>query len=188
MSPWLQQQKALLLQDKKKLGLIVGLACVMLLLWGRLILKQVPRTAVATPAATAAATPSSTPSTDALRRKVVNPDKPIVEVDIPPVSQRDLFAVNLSEYPMQEEPEAKQEVSDTIKNDQPQPDAVEEQLQTMVGRIRLQSTVMGARPAAVINGRIVQVGQTFEGLVLKEVRNRQVILEFNGRLVSLRMN
>ena len=66
--------------------------------------------------------------------------------------------------------------------------AVEEQLQTMVGRIGLQSTVMGARPAAVINGRIVQVGQTFEGLVLKEVRNRQVILEFNGRLVSLRMN
>ena len=105
------------------------------------------------------------PSTDALRRKVVNPDKPIVEVDIPPVSQRDLFAVNLSEYPMQEEPEAKQEVSDTIKNDQPQPDAVEEQLQTMVGRIRLQSTVMGARPAAVINGRIVQVGQTWEVIV-----------------------
>jgi hypothetical protein len=188
MSPWLQQQKALLLQDKKKLGLIVGLVCVMLLLWGRLILKQVPRTAVATPAATASASTSSTPSTDALRRKVVNPDKPIVEVTIPPVCQRDLFAVNLSEYPLQEEPQAKQEVSDTRKNNQPQPDAQDEQLKAMVGRISLQSTVMGARPAAVINGQIVQVGQTFEGMVLKEVRNRQVILDFNGRLVSLRMN
>ncbi|MFG0250384.1 MAG: hypothetical protein ACF8OB_15980, partial [Phycisphaeraceae bacterium JB051] len=140
------------------------------------------------PAASAAATPASTtPSTDALRRKVVNPDKPIVEVDIPTVSQRDLFAVDFTDYPMQEEPKARQEVSDTVKNDGPQPDAVEQQLQAMIGRIKLQSTVMGARPAAVINGRIVQVGQTFEGMVLKEVRNRQVILEFNGRLVSLRM-
>ena len=185
MSPWLKQQKEMLLQDKKKLGLIVGLLCVMLLLWGRLILKQVPRTAVAKPAPSSA-TVSSTPSTDALRRKVIATDKPIVEVHLPPVSKRDLFALDMSDYPV-EEPAVEKPKSDTVR-DEVKVDAVDVQLKAMVGRIRLQSTVLGTRPCAVINGRIVQAGQIFEGMILKEVASRQVIMEFNGRLVRLRMD
>ena len=173
------------MQDKKKLGLIIGLGCVMLLLWGRLILKQVPRTAVAKPAATTASA-SATPSTDVLRRKVFSADKPIVEVTLPTVSQRDLFAIDLTDYPV-DEPEEKKPAKDTTREGK-EVDEVDSQLQAMVGRIRLQSTVMGARPCAVINGRIVEIGQSFEGLVLKEVANRQVIMEFQGRMVRLRMD
>lgn len=188
MSPWLRQQKDLLLQDKKKLGLIVGLLCVMLLLWGRLILKQVPRTAVANPAPSSTASASSTPSTDALRRKVITTDKPIVEVTLPPASKRDLFALDMTDYPVMEEPVVEKPATDTSRGDVNKVDEVDAQLQAMVGRIRLQSTVLGARPCAVINGRIVQVGQSFEGLVLKEVSSRQVIMEFQGRPVRLRMD
>jgi hypothetical protein len=182
----MKQQVNLLMQDKKKFALIAGLGCVMLLLWGRLILKQVPRTAVADPAPTSVASASSSPSTDALRRKVIAVNKPIVEVKLPTVSKRDLFAVDLTSYPTDE-------VAPTERtSDKPKEtvvvDEVEQQLQAMVGRIQLQSTVLGARPCAVINGQIVQVGQSYEGLVLKEVQNRLVILEFNGRLVRLRMN
>lgn len=185
MSPWMKQQYNVLMQDKKKVALMAGLACVMLLLWGRLILKQVPRTAVATPAPSATSA-SASPATDALRRKVIAIDKPIVEVALPPVSKRDLFALDLTDYPVEEAP-VERTNEDSIKNATPVI-AADEQLKAMVGRFQLQSTVLGARPCAVINGQIVQVGQTIEGLILKEVKNRQVILDFNGQLVSLRMN
>lgn len=185
MSPWMQKQWKLLTQDKKKFALIVGLGCVMLLLWGRLILKQVPRTAVAKPAPSSAVSTATSPATEALRRKVIAADKPIVEVPLPTVSRRDLFAMDLAEYPTD------MPVQKTQRNEQPQvssQDQTEQELRSMVGRIRLQSTVLGAHPCAVINGQILQIGQSYESLVLKQVQSRQVILEYKGRLVRLRMD
>lgn len=185
MSPWMKQQVNLLLMDKKKLGLIIGLFCVMLLLWGRLILKQVPRTAVAKPATSAVATTSKTPSTDALRRKVIATGLPVVEVRLPPMSKRDLFALDLTAYPV----EAVEKEDEQVKQAVEKPvDEIKEYLNGLVGRIRLESTVQGARPCAVINGQIIKVGQSIEGLVLKEVQNRQIILEYRGQMVRLRMN
>ena len=185
MSPWMKQQVNLLLLDKKKLGLIIGLFCVMLLLWGRLILKQVPRTAVAKPATTAVSTTSHTPSTDALRRKVNASDLPVVEVKLPPMSKRDLFALDLTAYPTEQVEKENESTKQVITKPV---DEVQEYLNGLVGRIRLESTVQGARPCAVINGQIIKVGQSIEGLVLKEVLNRQVILEYRDQMVRLRMN
>ena len=183
MSLWLKQQKQLLLEDKKKLSLIVGLFCVMLLLWGRLILKQVPRVAVADPAPSSSATTVLPSSTQALKR-TLSGEKPVVTVTLPNVSQRDLFELDLTAYPTEQvdepqEPEAKKKI---------EVDKVEKELKAMVGRIQLESTVLGSKPCAIINGQIVVVGQSIDGLILKEVQSRQVILEYFGRLVRLRMN
>ncbi|MBL4702176.1 MAG: hypothetical protein JKX85_13060 [Phycisphaeraceae bacterium] len=184
MNLWFKQQKQLLLQDKKKLALIVGLFCVMLLLWGRLILKEVPRTAVANPAPSSAAAVSLTESTDAVKRILLSSQKPVVPVKLPDISKRDLFALDLTDYPTEAVETPKKRPVDR----KPQGDKIENELKGMVGRIRLESTVLGSRPCAVINGQIVVVGQSIEGLILKEVQNRQVLLEYRGRMVRLRMN
>ena len=55
MQEQLQRAWRQLTADKKKLGLMVGLMAVGLLLWGRLMLKQVPQVATATDGSSVAA-------------------------------------------------------------------------------------------------------------------------------------
>ena len=57
MSKVLKQTFRALTADKKKLSIVVVLLAMLLLLWGRLLLKRVPRTAVAEPETTTSDVP-----------------------------------------------------------------------------------------------------------------------------------
>jgi len=168
-----------LLADKAKASLVLGLMAIMLLMWGRLMLKQVPRTAVAEPAAQAAVAETIKPAVKSSWAP------PVVNVDLPNAFTRDLFAVDTSRYMRN----LKNEVAPLAKSD-PQPS--DELLETTMVRkaaagLALQTTMLGEKPRAMIDGQVLEVGQTIRGFTLKSVQARSVVMEMNGIEVHLGM-
>jgi hypothetical protein len=163
-----------LLADKAKASLMLGLVAVLLLMWGRLMLKQVPRQAVAEPAATAAVS-----VTRAWAPKVV-------EFTPPESWSRDLFVVDTGRYARN----PKNEVKPVAKSD-PQPS--DELLESTVVKkaaagLTLQTTMLGGdKPRAMIDGQVIEQGQQIRGFTLKKVESRWVVLEMNGIEVELGM-
>ena len=87
-----------LTEDKKQLLILLVLVVVIPLLWGRLMLKQVPRMAVATPSTKISPDVSSGGQVRAAGRFQV------VYVDLPQTLNRDLFTVDLALYQCVEHP------------------------------------------------------------------------------------
>lgn len=54
-------------------------------------------------------------------------------------------------------------------------------------RLRVQSVVGGPRPQAVINGRMLTVGDRIEGFELVSVERRSVVLSYEGVVIRLGM-
>jgi hypothetical protein len=176
---WRQLREALL-ADRKKLSIMASLLAVALLLWGRVLLKRVPRTAVASPPAAAAVEGSPR---DANREESINHINKTVYVDLASVLSRDLFAIDSSRF-------AQIPLSpvDSITQEKSRPQSADEQgMAQVVSSLRLQSTVLGPQPRAVIDGVSVTAGQEFKGFLIKEIQQRQVIVERNGMIFLLKM-
>ncbi|MEM7626846.1 MAG: hypothetical protein AAF333_14725 [Planctomycetota bacterium] len=165
-------------RDKKQAGMIVGLAAVGLLLWGRLLLKQVPQTASADGKPqwlVEVEAEAAAPMADKTRVALPRPDKPA----------RDLFLLDpsgyqkaLSEDSGLSEAKLVEEVTD------------EERRMAVVeaaAGLRLQSITLGDVPAAFINGRLIRVGRSIEGFVLLSCDERSAVLEKDGFKVRLGM-
>ncbi len=186
MSRW-RQMKTELLADKRKLGLGISLLAVALLLWGRLLLKDVPRTATADPDATAQTTDEATNTPAGFDR----PDEAVVVVPMYGPVERDLFAFDPTFYERIEQPE--QTVQPQPKSDPASADADtrEQQLRASVliesRKLTLQSTLLGKTSRAMINGVLLEPGETIGGFELKQVRTRQVTLVRHGIEVVLEM-
>lgn len=189
MSRILKQLKRDLLADKRKLGLGVSLVAVALLLWGRLLLKDVPRTAIADPKPerrVAAAPPELKPPAGPkveTQREVVVP--------LPRGGGRDLFAWDERFYPEAfPEPEkvsgADKSGSDPVDQNQQRREARRAVL-AEAASLSLQSTMLGERRRALIGGVLLERGQSIRGFELIEVRARQVTLVKAGVEITLEM-
>ena len=163
--------------DKKKLSILLALSGVVLLLWGRLMLKQVPKTAMARPEPTARAT-VTVPDPVVVPQKSAQ-DRPVVHVELPTRLARDLFWLEVANR------------QDTQVQKSPVEQADEVTTEEMVARakalLELQSTIVGTRARALINGVLVSKGQKIQGFTLVEVLDRKVVLEMNGIQVELEM-
>ncbi len=166
--------------DKKKLGFMIALIAVGMLLWGRLMLKQAPRTAVADPDQVSAVIDSDLTggalwSGDAGR---------VVYVDFPEEVSRDLFALDLTNYTPTARPS-----DDGWNQGKSKVEVTDENLAIRDAALQLvlQSTILGDQPRAVINGRTLAVGQSIEGFTLMEVRHRRVILMIESVKILLSM-
>lgn len=182
MIPYLKQLARRLTADKKKLSVMIGLMAVLMLLWGRLILKEVPRTAVANPDIKQVASLfKSAPRLDT--GETVHR----VEVDLPAKLSRDLFALNPSDYatlknkPIVEPVAAKSPVESSDEH------VKVAAVHQAVKGLKLQTTMQGPQPLALINGQLIQVGQSIRGFELVEVLPRQVVLRMNGIDIHLEM-
>jgi hypothetical protein len=99
MSAQTNQFLASLTADKKKLSMMCLLLMVGLLLWGRLLLKHVPRSAIADPAVPALASAGSAPgAAGSPQPSAEDAVRPVVEVDLPKAPGRDLFALDGTRY------------------------------------------------------------------------------------------
>ncbi len=170
---WVRQITA----DKKKLGMMLGLLAVGMLLWGRLLLKQVPRTAVAVPTASLAEAGQSGSLAGEFTPTI---KRPLVQTLMQQDLTRDLFGWPTSHYTLA--PQAGTDSSATAgveKSGSDTADVVQDSqlIATAKGRLKLEATVPGERPRALVNGLVVFQGQSVDGWVLKEVRQRSVILE-----------
>ena len=166
-----------LISDKKKLSLMLGLLLVALLLWGRLMLKQVPRTAIATPPDEASASVEGDASERTTHRQ-------IVYVDLPKILTRDLFVINPDLYTRIASYDHVRIGLEKLPSN-----PADDLLRGIRGPngLVLQTTILGDQPRAVINGQVVLVGQKIRGFTVKKIMSRQVIIEKNGIKIRLEM-
>lgn len=192
MNRVLRQLKHDLLAERKKVIMGGALLSVALLLWGRLLLKDPPRTAVADPKPDRVAR-ADRPDRAAppARRADDATARPVVEVGPLPSVGRDLFAFDHRHYPGAF-PD-RRDRQDLPKSD---PGTVDQDVSRRASRravldqassLTLQSTMLGARSRALIDGVLLETGQTIRGFELIEVRARQVTLVKQGVEVTLEM-
>lgn len=182
MNDHIKRIKSQLLADKRKLSIMVGLLAVAMLMWGRLLLQKVPRTATAEPVA--AVVTADTPVTAASAAVI----RPVVHLPQTQPLQRDLFALEASHY--QRVAEVEDDTVRVAKSPQETVDdsAVARMVHEAAGRLTLQSIIQGARPRAMINGQLLALGQKIEGFTVSQIDQRHVILTRSGVDVKLAMN
>lgn len=171
-----------LVADRKKMFFMIALCALAMLLWGRLILQQVPRVATADDPVTAVANASPAILPDDLKLEA----GPVVPVTVAGEPRRDLFDFNTSPYKRIESP-------DKSSGEEKSPvEAADEMSMSQLVRaeaqeLRLQSVMGGERRRAVINNRLLAEGDEINGFVLREVTERHVLLEKNGIVIRLKM-
>ena len=168
-----------LLADRKRAGVVLGLGAVGLLLWGRLLLKQVPQTASADD------TPQWLQEVEAELQDTFA-SGPAVRLAPPPPPHRDPFALDPAFYPetLSEDSEDEPAKLPLALTDEARQRAVVQ----AAGELRLQSLSQGKVPAAFINGRLVRLGGTVDGFTLLRCDDRSAVLSKDGFQVRLNMS
>ncbi len=178
--------------DKRKLGVMFALLCVAMLLWGRLLLKDVPRSAVAEPAASQAPDTEpdknidSGPSTPQSRLA----DRPVIQVSLVDRVARDPFAFDPTRFPRignEDETAAVRTKLVEEPTDDDQQRQSHKAIELAARRLNLQSTLLGAQSRAMINGQLLSVGESIQGFELIDVRSRQVTVRKDNVEVVLEM-
>ncbi|MEM9752793.1 MAG: general secretion pathway protein GspB [Planctomycetota bacterium] len=159
-----------------KTGVIGLLLAFGLLLWGRLLLKDVPRTASADdPVAAAVAANLGVNA---------NGDPPnTIRLAEPPPLERDLFGLDPTRYRRtsdSEEPASGEKLG---------PGATEDSVQAAVvsaaRQLRLTSFIEAEEPVVMINNRPLRRGDTIDGFTVLAIQGRSVVLENQGVKVRL---
>lgn len=155
-----------------------ALVCLVLamLLWGRLLLKNIPRTAVARPDTVAATRPAPAPQ----------PPPAPIRLDWPTTLNRDPFTLPWStassslreNFPSQPAKSASVQADNTERTG-PRPRSM--------APLRLETTILGPVPRAVIDGRLVAPGDRIQGWTVREIHPRHVTLEKDGQTLRLDM-
>lgn len=163
-------------RDKKQTGMVLGLAAVGMLLWGRLLLKQVPQTASA----------DDKPAwlVEAEADFKAGP-KQVVSLKKPMLLERDPFKLDPNQYSraLSEEDLVSGAKFEEGLTDEAKRMAVVES----AAELELQSLTQGEVPAAFINGRLIRIGGSINGFVLLTCDERSAVLEKHGIRVRLGM-
>jgi len=180
---------AQVMADRKRFAMFIGLFAVGMLLWGRLlIMRNVPRTAVADPKAQSvlAALTGDTPKR--VQRVADETGPRVIHATLWDSAQRDLFAIQADLFTP--DPEATK-----VKNPQDQTQAQPVDAQALhraeiaeqAERLKLQSTILGESPRAMINSTLLAPGQQIEGFAVVRIESRRVLVERGGVLIELKM-
>lgn len=184
MSP-LPSLKNMSSKTKAQAAFMCALVAVGLLLWGRLLLKHLPRTAIAEPE-TAAVVETKQAAAAPRPRATVRFAKPAAV-------SRDVFTLDSSKYARVVKAEqALPVVVESVVPEKSRSETADEQqrireVQRAASSLTLQSTVLGDSPRAVINGVPVTPGKKINGFVVKQIHARFVVIEMNGVEIKLEM-
>ncbi len=189
MSLTWHQIKRQLMADKRKLMAAALLGGIAMLLWGRLLIRDVPRTAVADPKA------------DNTQAFLINPDEPNdlpvkatswseVRVVMADRVTHDLFHFQADYFPQDQTTKISDGAGDKSlvqTTDQDQHQRHVQAIRLAARSLKLQSTLLGADNRALINGELLNPGQRINGFELIDVGPRQVTLRRDGVEVVLEM-
>ena len=173
--------KQQLLADKKKTIGMCSLSVLGLLLWGRLLLKEVPQTATAKPAESLQIL-----DPDDAERQAHNIERKTVEVYLPNEINRNLFHFDNSRYRRTVSSDNIGEKGKLGKDEDDVATRIAE-VRIAASRLELNSVVTGDESRAVINGIVVVPGEKIAGFELRKVSERTVVLAKDGILVRLGM-
>jgi hypothetical protein len=187
--------------DPKKSSVLVALILLLGFLWLKVMLKQDPFPARLSAAALAAA-PTPAPDNPLARRSDAtlaaladwthNPISPL---------NRNLFAVKLDYYPQDGSKIAttlRAPVGDgfwdqvakslTARADQKKERRILiENLQLQAAQLKLQSTLMGSQPRAMINGELVGEGNVVASFRILKIEARRIVVEREGIKLEIQM-
>ena len=169
--------------DKRVLSIAVSLFAVGMLFWGRLRLKEIPKTAVADPEDLAigqvsAGDTDGAPSGDQSLEKVV--------IDYPMVIDRDVFRFDPSIF-RRDQTDSKQAQVKLEKVGADKRKALPADVREKIEKLQLQSITLGTEPKAMINGQLLSPGQVIGGFTLERVNRRSVIMKWNGYEIQIEM-
>lgn len=148
---------------RRALHVALGIAAVGMLLWGRLILKEAPRTATADGPTLA-------------RGEAVDAAPSPITTD---TGLLDVKGGKLGSMDDQGFPRSKSDPS--VSDDFEWMQAAE----TAAAELNLQGVTTGKVPVARINGRMIRVGETINGYTLRSVRGQTAVLERAGSAFRL---
>lgn len=176
--------------ERRKVTVLLTLVTVGLLLWGRLLLmRDVPRTATADPEGSAQEGAAKAEQTD--RPAERGTERRTVRVKLAERTDRDLFELRRHLYPPAESAEPQGEKPPEVaKSGSEQADERSQErraIRSQARSLRLQSTILGATPRAMINGTLLEPGQRIRGFELIRVGSRKAILRKAGVEIVLEM-
>ncbi len=174
--------------DRRQFYVLCSLAALGLLLWGRLMLQKVPRTAVADPPAQSAKAeqptkPGQPNATDEAETPVEPPLERIeIEIEPPAAPTRDLFVFEPTLFrPIKVEDQTNTQTQPKTVDPSPDRHQLEAELRQRLGELQLQTTVFfNGEPRAMINGKIRKIGDTVRGFKVTKIEQRSVVLEALG--------
>ncbi len=203
---WLRQIKRNAKEDPKKAGFLTIL-CVVLVF---LVTRQMMKSGGSGPAKTASASSKTTKrgaqapgnvvarptishgAAEAMRQWMLAPPKPL---------SRNLFAVKLDYFPRDGGRLAKpsramnengfwDEVAKSMASDADHlrdRQILIDNLRTQAARLRLQTTIMGAEPKALINGELVGENSVVASFRVLKIEARRIIVEREGIKLEIQM-
>lgn len=163
---------------RRTLGLGAFALMAGMLFWGRLLLQDVPRTAIADPELAWAPQVERKPGVEGLRRSTL------------PRVGRDLFGFEgsrtLGELDQVNEKNwgAEQKSAGHPVDEQQRREKV---IREAAAHLSLEQTWLGARPRARISGRLVSPGQSAHGFLVRNIRNGKVVLQKDDIVIVLEM-
>jgi len=168
--------------EKKKYAVALVLVVVTAVMWGRVMF---PGTGSPTPAVALADASHNPQEINLGVSASAGTHRPVIYVapvrDLP----RDLFALTQERYPHKTSPTSqllKKSPVTTVDNTG-QGQAVHEAAKAL----KLQTTIVGRHPRAMINGQLVAPGEQIGGFIIREIRDRKVVIEMDGTKVLLEM-
>ncbi len=158
--------------------------CIAMLLWGRLLLKKVPKTAIAKPGVVAMSKADEVEngSDDVMVMGVGTTD-----VELCDVISRDIFAFRADYYQQVERVGSKVvAVQKSTLNKADEHDE-KEMIRIQARSLVLQSTMRGQQSRAMINGQMLCAGEIIQGFELVKILSRKAVLRKDGVEVVLEM-
>ena len=175
--------------DKPRFYVATTLVALMMLMWGRLLLRQIPRTSVAAPSAGQIAKSENANEAGGKGRSENSTRRSRMSVYVlnqRPSGLRDPFDFDDSPYRRTILPTF---APDPLRPDAEGPDSLAErgQLLAELERIAVQSIVSGTPPLVMIDGRVLSTGDEVEGFVISRISYAERIVEFRKSNLTFRV-
>jgi hypothetical protein len=189
--------------DPKKAGVLTLLVVILLTMWVRMWAQPNPgpRRAVAatSPAPTALRADGEADGGEVVRALAEWKAQPL-----PLAMGRNLFAADLDHFPRHGPHNPQTDAASALENQafwdrvaksmsdqadqRKERQVLVENLRLQAAKLRLQTTVMGAKPRAVINGELVGEGDVVASFRVWKIEARRVIVEREGIRLDIAMN
>jgi hypothetical protein len=204
MNSKLSEMMQTLKADPKKTGTLAVLGAVLAVMVGRMVMssggKSVPSSAAAAVSApgTAAGSTNATPAQQAVNRSVLAAMQKWSDAPVPPVS-RNLFAVRIEYFPVDGSrttptPQSddgfwqRLEKSMAVQADQrDKRDNMIANFKDEAAKLKLESTMMGPQPKALVSGELVGEGSVVAKFRIAKIEARRIIIEREGIRLEIQM-
>src|SRR5450432_380208 len=200
MNSALQKLKENLTADPKKSGTLAVLCAILAAVAGRALLsggKSIPESAHASTASPMVAI-SNSPQQQTANRSALAAMQKWSDAPVPPIS-RNLFAVRVEYFPVDGSRTSlpsdtsdgfwqRLEKSMAVQADQrDKRDNLIANFKNEAGQLRLESTMMGPQPKAMVNGELVGEGSVVAKFRIVKIDTRRIIIEREGIQLEIQM-